>query len=614
MAPWLQRVGKQLTPIMVATCMLAIAAIWLTTFQRIGFERSQAIAAAATSNSNLAIAFEQQVYRTLKAAEQVAAIVREQYLQAGPGIRLGEWVEQGIIRETMFTIISVVDEEGNVLASSQGVGPVNYADREFFRVHRDAMGDDMFVSPPVVGRVSAALRIPMSLRITRPDGSFGGVVVLSVEPDSFTDFYSSANLGRRGLLELTGLDGIVRARQIGPDDVHGLATREPLHTRLAPKEMDIGGIDDGSKMDGVARIVSHRSLADYPLVVTVGTAYDDELAPAHQRRSYYLLAAGVASIVLLSALGLIIVLLQRRRRSARALQASEALYRATFHQAATGIAHVAPDGRIMEANEKFHDMLGYRIGELRDSNLFELTRPDHRVAQQEFVAGCIANHAKGSLSEAENPYRHKHGSIVWVCEALGVVRNAHGAPQYLVAAMHDITARKMLEARLSHDAMHDALTGLPNRVLFQDRLERVLESARRHGRLAAVLYIDLDDFKPVNDRFGHAVGDRLLQQVAQRVKACVRNEDTAARFGGDEFGIVLTMVNGESDCQLVTAKIIDAISRPYELEGREIRISASVGAAVYPTHGDDAATLIARADSAMYGAKRAGEEQSECIN
>src|SRR5690606_11340918 len=127
-------------------------------------------------------------------------------------------------------------------------------------------------------------------------------------------------------------------------------------------------------------------------------------------------------------------------------------------------------------------------------------------------------------------YRRKDGAVLWVCEALGVVKDAQGRPEFLVAVTQDISARKELEARLSHDALHDALTGLPNRVMFHDRFARVLESARRYGRHAAVFYIDLDGFKSVNDRWGHAAGDVLLQQVARRLEGCVRAEDTVARL------------------------------------------------------------------------------------
>lgn len=604
MLPWMQRVGKRLNLIVMLMCSLAILGIGVATFQRIDAERRHAIAAALVSNRNLAMAFSHQVSSTLKAAEQVAAFVREQYLQQGAGIDLRRWVEEGVLRETMFTIISVVNEAGDIVSSSQPAAMANYADREFFKAQRESDRDELFISPPVVGRVSGAARLPMSLRITRPDGSFGGVVVLSVEPDHLVDFYDKAELTDTRLLELTGLDGIVRGRRLGPHSSHGDSARELTWFKNRTSAATGGFVDDGSALDDVVRIVSYRTMADYPLMVTVGTDYVEELAPVMKRRSDYLTVAGATAAALLLFSGLFIWLLAHRNKAAEALLASEAQYRATFYQAAAGIAHVAPDGRILAANEKFHDTLGFDADALIGRNLFELSDPEHRWAIQQFLMRCLLTQ-HGAGSEIEKPYRRRDGSLVWLAGAFGVVRTPNGRPSYVVAVMQDITARKQLEARLSHDAMHDALTDLPNRVLFQDRLARTLESAKRHGTLVAVLYIDLDGFKAVNDRHGHAAGDVLLQQAAQRLAACTRAEDTVARFGGDEFGVILTTISAEQDCRLVAKKIADALSAPYEIDSVHARISASVGAAIFPTHGSDSDTLVAHADAAMYCAKRA---------
>lgn len=605
-----QRGGRRLAWVVGLICLLAVVSLWAVTCQRIAFERRQAVAAAMNSNSNLAIAFEQQVYRTLKSAEQVAAFVREQYLLQGDDLDLATWVKAGSIRETMFTIVSVVDQAGNVVDSSHSTARVNYSDRDFFTAQRDGTRDELFVNTPVTGRISGVARVPMSLRITRPDGRFAGVVVVAVDPSNFTDFYRHADLGGRGLLELIGLDGVVRARMVGQESSQGQEVGRQARFQRVSGGKEGSYIDDGSELDGLTRIVSHRSLESYPFVVAVGTAYDEELASVLQRRSDYLAVAGIATGVLVFFAVLLILLLDRRRRAAEALQASVALYRATFHQAATGIAHVAPDGRILRANQKFHDMLGYDDAELRGRMLAELSDAHWRNAVQEFLEARLSSHASDRSSEIEKPYRRKDGALLWVCEALGVVRSGDGTPDYLVAVTQDITARKELEERLSHDAMHDALTGLPNRSLFHDRLEHVLASARRHGRQAAVLYLDLDGFKGVNDAHGHAVGDVMLREAARRMKQAVREEDTVARLGGDEFAVVLATVGGPQDSAHVAEKLVRTLSDPYEIEGRILRISASVGVAGFPAEGEEASALVQHADSAMYAQKRARKQRA----
>ncbi len=300
---------RRLVILLAAAALLCV--LWWLVLQRIALERQQVLAAAMQSSARLAAAYEQQVDRTLKAAEQVAAFVREQYLRQGAALPLSAWVGQGVIRESMFTIISVVDERGEIASSSQVTGRVNYADRDFFRLQAESREDTLFVSAPVLGRVSGRWQVPMSLRITRRDGSFGGVVVLSVDPGNFTAFYGEADLGPQGLLELTGLDGVVRARKIGRENRFGMdARRLPWFQRQIAQSQDVF-LDEGQEVDGVARLVGHRRMDGYPLIVVVGSTVEDALAPVLQRHQRYQLWAAGISVLLLVLAG---VLLLRTRR------------------------------------------------------------------------------------------------------------------------------------------------------------------------------------------------------------------------------------------------------------------------------------------------------------
>ncbi|GIZ11319.1 diguanylate cyclase domain-containing protein [Pseudomonas sp. NCCP-436] len=597
-----------LTLLVVLACVL-ILCVWLITLQRVAFERDQAMAAAMKSNASLAIAFEQQVSRTLRAAEQVAVFVREQYQQKGDDIDLRSWVEEGIIREKIFTIISVVNEHGEVVSSSQSNGPVNYADRDFFIAQRNARDDRLFINPPVLGRVSGRWLIPLSLRMEREDGSFAGVVVLAVSPVDVTRFLQRIDLKSQGLLELSGLDGVVRARRIGQHSEFGLDAR-PLAWFERRRQQPVGEFyDTGEALDGVSRLVSYRTLSDYPLMVTVATAYAEELEATLQRRTTYLVAALGVTLGVMLFTGLLLILLQRQRAATDALQGSEALFRATFHQAAMGIAHITPEGGILRVNQKFCRMLGRPPERLQGHNIFELSDAASASATRSFLQKQLADCAASDSAELEKTYRRDDGTLLWVCEALGVVRNSLGQAEFLVLVAQDITARKNLEARLSYEAQHDVLTGLANRICFREQLDRVLGLGRSQGRLSAVLYIDLDGFKAINDSYGHVAGDMLLQLVARRLEGCVRSEDTVARFGGDEFGILLTNLNSRHDCEVVARKVLEVLERPFQLGGHVVRISASVGAAMYELHGRDGHELVALADKAMYSAKHAGKNR-----
>jgi diguanylate cyclase (GGDEF)-like protein len=176
-----------------------------------------------------------------------------------------------------------------------------------------------------------------------------------------------------------------------------------------------------------------------------------------------------------------------------------------------------------------------------------------------------------------------------------------------VSVFRDITDEKSQEEKLKFQAYHDPLTGLPNRQLFNDRLDRALAYARHSNRKVAVFFLDLDKFKAVNDTLGHKVGDLLLQEAAVRFKTCVRNEDTVARLAGDEFTFILQdIAHGEADSEMVARRVITALSLPFSLEGHPVSITPSIGITIYPSDGSTVETLLKNADAAMYAAKKQG--------
>jgi len=584
-----------------------IGAIWVATTQRIHFERAEAIDGAIKVNSNLVMALEEQTVRTFKAAEQVALFVRHEYAMLGSSLNMAGYIEHGVIKEKIFTIISVVNEHGDIVLSTMGTGPVNYADREFFTFHRQHPNNELFISKPVLGRISGTRQIPMSIRIDKADGTFGGVVVLSVDPGYFTGFYQQADLGRRGVVALVGLDGIVRARRVGPVNSYGENIGEsPAFAGRTPNPL--GSYIATDRDDGVRRIYSYRTLQHYPLLlVLVGTAETEVLARFRQRERNYYVAAVLASALIVAFAFFLIAALSRQRRAVEALSSSEAQFRATFNQAAMGIAHIAPDGRFLRANQKLCNLLGYSERELLTRTLLGITDPADVDEAGRFQGQLLVDDTRSFTPEIEMRYVRKDGSTIWVCVAAGLVRNPSGQPDYFVTVTQDISKRKELQERLAHQAHHDSLTQLANRALCYDRLEQALVQAQRRKQEVGFLFIDLDGFKDVNDSLGHGCGDQLLQQVAARLTRCVRSEDTVGRLGGDEFAIVLSEIAKKADCELVARKIVDALAEPFRLDKHEVRVSASIGIATYPDDGDHVGMLVRHADMAMFCAKKAGK-------
>lgn len=263
------------------------------------------------------------------------------------------------------------------------------------------------------------------------------------------------------------------------------------------------------------------------------------------------------------------------------------------------------ENRIVTVNPSFTRVTGYAAEEVIGRNPGILASGKHGVEfYREMWSRLIS--LGGWSGEIWN--RRKNGEVYVEWLSIKQVRDQHGNPTHYVAAFSDITVRKADEERVLHQAQYDALTDLPNRVLLFDRLRQALAQARRDKVHLALMYVDLDKFKPINDKLGHAIGDQLLQMVATRMQDCVREMDTVARIGGDEFIVLLPVVENEHDALKVAEKIHFALNQPFEIEGQRMNISSSTGVAIYPEHGADEDEITANADIAMYHAKESGRD------
>lgn len=261
------------------------------------------------------------------------------------------------------------------------------------------------------------------------------------------------------------------------------------------------------------------------------------------------------------------------------------------------------DAAIEYVNPKFTEITGYSLDEVRGQNprflqSGDLTTEDYRKLWQTLLAGEEWN------GEFHN--RRKDGRLFWEHASISPLRDALGRITHYVAVKEDVTTRKLYEQQLEYQATHDELTGLANRNLLKNLLEQALHYAHRSGRLVGVLLLDLDRFKLVNDSLGHSVGDQLLLAVAKRLKTILRETDTVARFGGDEFVILLAGVETVEAVQLVAHNILRQLSTPFRIENREMTVTASLGISLYPADGGDSVSLIRNADVAMYQAKKNG--------
>ncbi|HYP01144.1 MAG TPA: EAL domain-containing protein, partial [Pyrinomonadaceae bacterium] len=285
-------------------------------------------------------------------------------------------------------------------------------------------------------------------------------------------------------------------------------------------------------------------------------------------------------------------------------------FRNAFDFAAIGMALVSSEGRWLQVNRALCKILGYSEREMVVTDFLTIIHPDDLGV----AVDAIKRLRKGNstIDQCEVRFRHKSGHTVWGLWSASLAGGPHVASTPLVFQIQDITDRKRAEEQLQHEAMHDVLTGLPNRAMFIDHLELAIARAQRNEeRKFAILYVDLDRFKIINDSLGHAIGDQLLKEVAVRLWKCVRAGDTVARLGGDEFVLLLEDIYQESEAIDVAERIKAELAVPFTLSGREVFTTVSIGVASSWTSYHQAEGLIRDADAAMYRAKSLGKNRHE---
>lgn len=517
------------------------------------------------------------------------------------------------LRSRVPMIISVVDAAGRLVYTNAGP---SYVGRDLsgyaaYRAHLETTDDRFFSGHPALSPLTHAWVVHFSRAIRDRDGRLLGVIVAAVSPDYFVRFYDDIDLGPSGSVSLVTVDGMVVARSTRAERQRSIGSvlKENPYSEHSPVT---GSFRRPSQLDHVERYYAWHKIPEYGMVVTVGQAVRDAGARYAQQRDVLAGIGGVVSLVLAllgwAALGAT----DRRRRALKALAAAETRWKLALNAAGdgvwdcdvvTGLATLSSRAQLILDTERA--VISW-YGSALDAIVHPDELPEVRAALRSHLAGRSADFA------AEFRVRMRNGGWSWI-EARGTVseRDELGQPLHMVGTFSNIDVRKNEEARMRRMAHEDALTGLPNRVLLGDRLRQAIRTAGRDGHKVAVIYFDLDKFKPVNDSYGHAVGDRLLQLVARRLRAGLRESDTLARVGGDEFVVLLPRCAGLEDAATVADNILAQLNRPFEDGELTHRISGSLGIALYPDDGLDAENLLRSADLAMYDAKSHGRNRVE---
>ena len=288
-----------------------------------------------------------------------------------------------------------------------------------------------------------------------------------------------------------------------------------------------------------------------------------------------------------------------RKKAEKSIQ----LLAKVFESASEALLITDANNTILTVNDAFTRITGYAKEDVIGKNPKVMSSGTNSL---EFYANLwksvfAIGHWHGEIVD-----RRKSGELYPKWMSINTINDAQGNTTHYIGSFYDISERKNVEERMRHLAHYDVLTDLPNRALFNDRLQQALVTAKRDKAHMALMFIDLDEFKPNNDTLGHAVGDLLLKEAAKCIQGCLRESDTAARIGGDEFVVLLPTIEGEKDTMMVAKKICNTLSQPFEVAGHILHVSASIGVALYPEHGSNELQLCRNADAAMYHAKKNG--------
>jgi diguanylate cyclase (GGDEF)-like protein len=594
--------------------------------------RQQALTASGHEIQSLALTLADQAERAFDAVDLLQTtfieMTRAENIQTPEEFRRRmsspEVNQQLITHASMLPqldTIGIVDANGTFINLNHAfpVPGINIADRPYFAALKADPSLTRVISDPMVTRLNNSWAVVVGHRITSADGRFLGVTFGGVVMRYFEKLYQTVTNKEDTAISLFRSDGVLLARypsiagSIGRSFAQGGVTG-----RLAASGANSDLTMQVSRLDGDARLIAGHTLARYPMVVSVSTTVSSILTP-WRKQAVYLIGSAIILELVVVGVGM---LMQRQLRSLRllgearaAMAASETARRADrelqlqavrFGAALGNMSEVlclfdAAD-RLVVGNDRLASMLGLSAGSItsgmtiQDMGALLVENPGLPPKDPQHIHGLIM-HMREAGRRGSQALDMDDGRRI-------AVNFAPMENDGWLVTLEDITEQRRTEARIEHMAHHDALTGLANRVLFHIRLDEAMVRCRR-GERFAVLYLDLDHFKAVNDTLGHPVGDALLRAVTQRLKLQVRETDIVARLGGDEFAIVQS-INNPADSTALATRLIQAVREPYEINGNRVIIGTSIGIAIVPDDGDDVDEMIKNADMALYRSKSDG--------
>ncbi len=549
-------------------------------------------------NQNYAILFEENILRSIGEIDKALLYLRRTVEAADDGIDYLALVRSSDLLSEILVQVAIIDAKGISRGSNAGPvpkKPIDISDREHFKVHANSNDDKLFISKPVIGRASRKWSVQFTRRLSNPDGSFGGIVVASLDPAHFTSFFDRIDLGATTSVAMIGNDGVVRSS--GGGDAVKLALGQDLSDsglfRQIQKKTDTTFLESDMRADDTL-VVTAKDVRGHPLWVTVSTREADIYKDAWSGLAQNALIVACLTVLALIALEMIL------RAEARAAQKARQLA-LTLEHIGQGIMLVTKDRQVPIINERCAELLmlpralinnPLRVDEIAH---YKTWNGSTQLWDEAGAAAADDQQARGTSSKTSiRDFKRPDGAFI-------EVRKTPLPDGSFVQTFTDITTRREAEAYIARLASEDPLTSLPNRRVFLAKLRELCDSPEE--RQFAVLFMDMDRFKVVNDTIGHRTGDHLLIQVAQRLRVMLRESDVLSRLGGDEFAVLLPAVASRAFVEDVAKRITAAMAQTFSVEQHVISASLSIGIALGPVDGKSADDLLVAADLALYAVK-----------
>jgi diguanylate cyclase (GGDEF)-like protein len=554
---------------------------------------------AERTNENFAMVFEENVLRTLSELDSALLYMRENVEARKATTDYATILRTTQLPGDLIVQTGIIDSKGIIRASTAGpqpTPPIDVSDRDHYLVQLHSTEDHLFISKPVIGRASGQWSVQLSRRFTNSDGSFGGAVVVSLNPEHFTNFYDKIDFGSAATIAMIGSDGVVRASGGSAAGRFALGqdlTGTSLLQHFNDSRNSVFEFTDAQ--DPQTMVMALRKVRGYPLWATVGMRKGDILQPSLESLEWNALTGVLFTLIILAAMEQIL------RSEAGAKQKSEQL-KLTLEHMNQGIMLVT----------KGHDIpvINKRCGELLELPADFIDHPLHlesfaplQIGQSSnaFYADLATVPENGSSAPGANAVFEHTRPDGTVIEVLRTPLPEGG----FIQTFTDVTKRRQADAYIAKLASEDPLTGLPNRRVFRASIEKISGSQTRSAEFA-VLFLDLDRFKVINDTLGHRIGDMLLIEVANRLQRSLQHGEVLARLGGDEFAIVMPSFASRASLATSARNIVETIALPYDIDGHRIRTTVSIGIAVGPKDGINADDLLMAADLALYAVKTTG--------